>query len=72
MVTGLDILETASKKVIHKKGEFLGNKIPNTVTKSNDDKIEKQKPLEETIIPLEIKRWNIKWFETSVIITMKH
>ena len=70
MDTGLDTLETASKKVIHKTGEFLGNKIRNT--ESNDDKIEKQKPLEETIIPLEIKRWNIKWFKTSVIITMKH
>ena len=54
MDTGLDTLETASKKVIHKTGEFLGNKTRNT--ESNDDKIEKQKPLEETIITLEIKR----------------
>ena len=36
----LDSLKTASKKVVHKAGEFLGNKIADAVTKSNDNKIE--------------------------------
>ena len=35
--TGLDFLKTASKKVVHKAGEFLGNKITDSVTKSNND-----------------------------------
>ena len=47
--TGLDSLETASKKVVHKAGEFLGNKIADTVTKSNDNNIEKQEPVEEKL-----------------------
>ena len=41
------------KKVVQKPGEFIGNKIADTVTKSNDDNIEKQKPVEEIIIPPE-------------------
>ena len=35
------------KKVVHKAGKFLGNKIANAVTKSNDNKIVKQEPVEE-------------------------
>ena len=31
--TGLDSLKTTSKKVVHKAGEFLGNKIANAVAK---------------------------------------
>ena len=50
--TGLD----ASKKVVHKAGEFIGNKIADTVIKSNDDNIEKQEPVEEIIIPPQKKR----------------
>ena len=50
--TGLDSLKTASKKEVHKAGEFLGNKMEEEATKSNDDKIEKQEPAEEIIIPL--------------------
>ena len=57
--TGLDSLETASKKVVHKVGEFIGNKIADAVTKSNDDKIvkpdENPRNVEEIIIPLERK-----------------
>ena len=49
MDTGLD----ASRKIVHKAGEFLGNKIADVVTMSNDDNIEKQEPVEEIIIPLE-------------------
>ena len=47
--TGLD----ASKKLGHKGGEYLGNKIADVITKSNDDNIEKQEPVEEIIIPPE-------------------
>ena len=43
----------ASKKVVHKAGEYLGNKTADAVTKSNDDNIEKEKPVEEIIISLE-------------------
>ena len=43
----------ASKKVVHKAGEYLGNKIADAVTKSNDDNIAKQESVEETIIPPE-------------------
>ena len=49
----LDKGQDASKKVVHKAGEFIGNKIADAVTKSNDNNIEKQKPLEEIIIPPE-------------------
>ena len=52
MDTGLDSLKTASKNVIHKAGEFIGNKSADAVTKSNDDEIEKQEPVEAIIIPL--------------------
>ena len=44
---GLD----ASKKVVHEAGEYLGNKITDALTKSNDDNIEEQAPVEEIIIP---------------------
>ena len=37
--TGLGSLETASRNVLHKANEFLGNKIIGVLTKSNDDKI---------------------------------
>ena len=43
----------APKKVVHKAGEFIGNKIVDAVTKSNDDNIEKKEPAEEIIIPPE-------------------
>ena len=50
---GLDALKTAYKKVVHKTGEFLGNKIIDAVAESNDDKIVKEEPVEEIIIPPE-------------------
>ena len=49
----LDIGIDASKRVVHKAGEFIGNKIANAVTKLDDDNIEKQEPVEEIIIPPE-------------------
>ena len=51
--TGLDAVKTACKKVVHKTGEFLENKIADTVTKSNDDNVKKKEPVEEIIIPPE-------------------
>ena len=54
--TGLDAVKTASKNVVHKAGELLGNKIADTVTISNDGKIMKQEPVKEIIIPLEKRR----------------
>ena len=53
MYTRLYSLITTFKKVVHKAGIFLGNKIADAVTKLNDDKIVKQKPVEEIIIPPE-------------------
>ena len=43
----------ASKKVVHKACEFIGNKIAATVTKSNGDNIEQQEPVKEIIISSE-------------------
>ena len=49
--TGLGAVKTASKKVVHKAGEFLGKTVLDAIIKSNNDKIEKQE--EETLIPSE-------------------
>ena len=50
------ILNT-SKKVVHKIGEFLGNKTPDAVTKLSDNKVvkpdENSRNFEEIIIPPE-------------------
>ena len=47
----------ASKKVVHKVGEFLGNKTPDAVTKLSDNKVvkpdENSRNFEEIIIPPE-------------------
>ena len=57
--TGVDAVKTASKKVVHKSGEFVGNKTADLVTKSKDDKIVKSdenlRNVEKITIPLEIK-----------------
>ena len=45
----LDSLKTGSKKVLHKADEFLGNKIEDAVTKSNDDKIMKPDGIKEML-----------------------
>ena len=49
----LDKGQDASKKVVHKVRQYLGNKIADAVTKSHDDNIEKQGPAKEIIIPTE-------------------
>ena len=54
MDKGLD----ASKKVVHKTGEYLGNKIPYVITKSNN--IEKQEAVGEIIIPPEKREGILK------------
>ena len=68
------MLKSASKKVVHKAGEFLGNKIADAVTKSNGVKIvkpdENPRNVEEIIIPPK-KRRNIKRLNTSNI-KMEH
>ena len=53
MDTGLDTVKTASKKVVHKAGEFIRNRMTDKVTKWNNDNIEKKEPAEEIIIPPE-------------------
>ena len=69
MHTGLDPLKTDSNKVVHKAGEFLGNKIADAITKWNGDKIVKQEPVEKIIrYPTRKKRWNLKKIKTSIII----
>ena len=51
--SGLDSLKTASKKVVHKAGQFLENKIVDGVAKSYNDSTEKQETVEEINIPPE-------------------
>ena len=57
MDTGLDPVKTTSQKIVYKAGEFIGYKIADAVTKSNNDKImkldENPRNVEEIIIPLE-------------------
>ena len=53
MDTGIDAVKIASKKVVLKASGFLGNKVADPVTTSSDNKIKKQEPVEEIIIPLE-------------------
>ena len=43
---GFDTLKTASKELVHKKREFLGNKITDAVAKSKENKIVKQEPVD--------------------------
>ena len=50
---GLYSLKSAFKKVVHKTGEFSGNKVADAVTNSYDYKIAKTKSPEEIIIPPE-------------------
>ena len=73
--TGLDSLKTASKKVVHKAGEFMGNESADAVTKSNDDNFVKKELVEEVIIPPEKRGeilnklrkvlWEWKHYQTS-------
>ena len=41
--TGLDSLKTPSRKVVHKTGEVIGNKIADSVINSYDNKIVKRR-----------------------------
>ena len=51
-------LKNDSQKTVHKIGQFLRNKIADAVTKSNDNKNVKHRPVEE-IITLPEKRGEI-------------
>ena len=51
MGIGLDAVKTASKKVVHTAGEFLGKKLADRVTKSKSDQIVEQELVEKIIIP---------------------
>ena len=44
------------KNIVHKEGKFIGNKIADTITKSNDYNIEKQEPVGEIITPPEKRK----------------
>ena len=43
MDTGLDAQKSASKKAVHKTGEFVRNKIVDAVAKLKDNKVVKPK-----------------------------
>ena len=45
METGIDSVKKASKKVVYKIAEILGNQIADAVIDSYDDKITKIKPV---------------------------
>ena len=55
MDTGLDALKTASKKVVHKAaetiGEIIGNKIVDKMVKPKHVIVENPRNVEEIIIP---------------------
>ena len=51
MDIGLDAVKTASKKVVHTAGEFLGKKLADRVTKSKSDQIVEQELVEKITIP---------------------
>ena len=66
--TGLNV----SKTVVHKEGEYLQNKTVEAVTKSNNDNIVKQEPVEEMITNYtRKKRKNIKQTKKSIV-KMEH
>ena len=54
MDIGLDAVKTASKKVVHKAGEFLGKKLADRVTKSKSDQIVEQELVEKITIPQDV------------------
>ena len=47
---GLGLLKTASRKLVHKKDEFLGKKIADAVTNWYNRKVIEAKPAKEIII----------------------
>ena len=51
MGTGLNSLQTTSKKVVDKSGKNLGNRMAEAAM--NDDKLVKEELVEEKIIPPE-------------------
>ena len=74
--TGLGAVKSASKKVLHNAGEFLGNKIADAVTKSNNDKIVKPgknpRNVKEINISLEKRDKLLKNLRKGLTETAKH
>ena len=74
--TGLGAVKFASKKVLHKAGQFLGNKIADAVTKSNNDKIVKPgknpRNVKEINISLEKRDEILKNLRKGLTETAKH
>ena len=68
MDTGIDPVKTASKNVIHKSDEFLGNSILDAVAKTKDWK---SKKCWRNNYSTRRKRWNIRQIE-KIIVKMKH
>ena len=64
MDTGLDSLKIASRKVVHKAGEFSGNNIADAVPKANNDKIVKPKNWKIIIRP---EKREETWNKLSII-----
>ena len=69
--TWVDSLKIASKKVVHKAGEFLRNKIANKIVKPKHVIDENEINFEEIIIHTRKNRRNIKRIVTSII-KMEH
>ena len=67
--TGLDALKAASKKVAHKTGEYIGNKIGNSENKACT--CWKFKKCWRNHYSIRKKRRNIKQIKTSII-NMEH
>ena len=63
----MDTRLIASKKLVHKASEFLGNKIADVITKPNDNNIEKQEPVEEIIIPPQKREEMSKKIEKNIV-----
>ena len=57
---GLD----ASKKVVHKASEFIGNKIADAVTKSNDEVLYTSSPNKSSAYLLNVERSNLVFLKT--------
>ena len=67
MNSGVDALKTASKKVIHKAGEFIGNKIGDKVLKPVDEIIIQPEKREEILNELKqvLQKWDIIKYQNN-------
>ena len=72
MDIGLDAVITASKKVVHKAGEYLGKKLADRVTKSKSDQIVEQELVEKIIIPPDERDETLSKLRQVLIKKMEH